>query len=92
MRITVAVREPMMLAMVRHPADHRALNRHHPRYGEGDTEPLLSPERVVCEHAVKADRHAVAGEEIHRDGDDHIPPREAPTPQHWHGGDKRHKG
>jgi hypothetical protein len=59
----------VVLAVVGDPVDDRALDRHRAEDGERRAQPRLRLERAMGEHAVEADRHPEADEDV-GDGED----------------------
>ena len=57
-RVALLVGVGVVLAVVGHPADDRALHRHRAEHGEGVLERLGDQEGAVGEQAVEADGHA----------------------------------
>jgi hypothetical protein len=80
-RIALLIRERVVLAVVGHPVDDRALDRHGAEDRERRTQPRLRLERAVREHPVEADRHAEPDEDVHHGEDGEIQPRDEPAPQ-----------
>ena len=74
MRITGPVGEPVVAAVVGHPTDQRALERHRPDQGEHDLEWPFGLEAAVGEQAVEADGHAVADHRGEHRCDDDVTP------------------
>ena len=69
--IALLVGERVVLAVIGHPRDHRALDRHRAERGEDRSQRPAGGEAAVRQMAVEADRHAQAGEQVqdheHRD-------------------------
>jgi len=68
-RVALLVGVRVVLAVVGDPVDDRALDGHRPGGGEEVLDRLGGPERAVGEHAMEADRHAEAGDDVH-DGEE----------------------
>jgi hypothetical protein len=94
MGVAAAVREPMMLPVVGHPANHGSLNGHAPGYGEHHLHPTLRPKGAMGEEAVESDGDPVTRDGVHGARDDNLTPSEPPTPEDRHGhdqGSERHR-
>ena len=68
-RIAGTVAEHVVAAMVRDPADQRALHRERSRARQRDLERAARLEAAVGEQAVVADGHAEAAEQVEADGE-----------------------
>ena len=79
-RVTVLVGEPVVLAVVGHPADHRALDRHRAEDREHHLDRAVGLERLVREEAVVADGDPVQGERVHHHRDDDVAPAQPAAP------------
>ena len=64
-RVALFVGERVVLAVVGHPVDHRALQRHRPEDRQRVAQPRARLERAVGEQAVEAHRDAHRGEHVH---------------------------
>ena len=77
-RVALFVGERVVLAMVCHPVDHSALQRHRPEDRERVAQPRARLERAVSEQPMEADRDAERGEQVHH-GED----RQVARPRKW---------
>ncbi len=69
MRIALLVGVGVVLAVVGHPVEHRALDRERARDREGVLQRGFRLEGAVGEHPVEAHGHAARGHQVH-DGED----------------------
>src|SRR5215213_8921979 len=79
-RIALLVGECVVLAVIGHPVDDRALDRHRAEDPERRPQPRLGLERTVREQAVEPDRDAEADERVHDREDREV--EAGPAPPH----------
>jgi hypothetical protein len=77
----------MVLAVVGHPVDDRALHGHRARDGEQVLDGLGRAERAMGEHAVEADRDAEGREQVQHDHHGQIVDPDDVVPEHHDGGE-----
>ena len=64
-RVALVIRERVVLAVIRDPLDHRALDRRRAEDGEERAERTTRLKAPVGEETVEADRHAEADRYVH---------------------------
>ncbi len=70
-----------MASVIGDPTDRPTLERHRTAGDHHDLEGPAGGERLVGQQPMEADRHAVAGEEVERDREEHISQTDAAAPQ-----------
>jgi hypothetical protein len=80
-RVALPIGERMMLAMVGHPRDDRALDRRRAKDREHSADRARGLERAVSEQAVKAHRHTEAGKHVQQQEHEDVVPAQQTGPQ-----------
>src|SRR5262245_28942964 len=81
-----------MLAVVSHPTDDRAFDRHRARGTKRDLETAVGLERLVGEEPVVADGDPEAGDGVHQRSDGHVAPAQPAAPRERNrGGDRKER-
>ena len=94
-RVTLLVGEGMVLAVVGHPRDHRALDRRRPEDAEQRANRPARLEAAVGQVAVEADRHSESREQVHDHEHEDVAPVEQIVPElpadHPKGDERQHR-
>jgi hypothetical protein len=91
-RIALDVGERVVLAVVGHPGDHRALDRHRAEDRDHRAERPRGLKRPVREHPVVAERHAHAGDHVQTDEQPELQRPDRAVPQHHYRRDQSGQG
>ncbi len=91
-RVALFVGERVVLAVVGDPVDHRALQRHRAEDRERVAQPRARLEGAMGQQAVKADRDAERGQQVHDGEDRQVARPEEVVPQHHRCADHAEEG
>ena len=87
-RVTLDIRELVMLAVVRDPGEHRSLDRHRAEDRERPADPPSRLERPMREQAVIADRDPHAREHVADSQEQQVGPADPRVPEQADRGDE----